>query len=71
MTKRTAMNKLPPGYKFTIGDYTKRSDGEWHSRFCWTLFDQNNEEVASCPWFGFDTFEIAFSDLKNYLARNV
>lgn len=61
---------LPPGYSFTIADETKRSDGEWHSRFTWLLRNAKNEYDVESVWWGFDTIQDAINDLSNYLEKN-
>lgn len=61
---------IPPGYSFKVSDATKRSEGEWHSRWEWELFDTNQTKVASSDWRGFDSMQEALSDLSLYFEEN-
>jgi hypothetical protein len=60
---------FPPGYSFKIKDCSKRSDGEWYSRWTWELRDCNEDYVKQCEWWGFDTMEDALNDLAEHIEK--
>ena len=59
---------FPPGYSFTIKDATKRSDGEWHSRWTWELHT-NDHDTIDCDWWGFDTMHDAMDNLAEHIEK--
>jgi hypothetical protein len=60
-----------PGCSITLSDSTKRSEGEWHSRWTFVVRDCNvggtGERLFESPWFGYETLNEAISALSECL----
>lgn len=63
------MKHFPAGYSFKIKDCSKRSDGEWYSRWTWELRDCNEDYVNQCDWWGFDTMGDCMNNLAEYIEK--
>jgi hypothetical protein len=56
-----------PGCSITLRDSTKRSDGEWHARWTFSVTDCNGKPLFESPWFGYKTADEAVDDMSRCL----
>ncbi len=61
------LKKEIPGFSFTISDDTKRIDGDWHSRWTYSIRDSNGKTLFESDWDGFVTLSEAISSLSKVL----
>lgn len=66
------LKKQIPGCSVTLKDSTKRSDGEWHTRWTFLVTDCNGKPLFESFWFGYKTAGealFAMSDCLEHYTR--